>query len=146
MRVLIVDQDREGALGWHCGRTLARLSHEVSIFDLERRPGDEEPGRQRLRSLVARRLPFLARRVVARRNEGLVARVRSFKPDLVLFIKGRLVLPSTLEALRRMRERPLLANWYPDPELPLDDWDVLASLQSRLPRIFHRGGVVECIA
>jgi alanine racemase len=25
-------------------------------------------------------------------------------------------------------------------------WDVLASLQSRLPRIFHRHGVVECIA
>ena len=25
-------------------------------------------------------------------------------------------------------------------------WDVLASLQSRLPRIFHRGGIVECIA
>jgi alanine racemase len=25
-------------------------------------------------------------------------------------------------------------------------WDVLASLQSRLPRIFHRSGVVECIA
>lgn len=129
MRVLIVDLDRVGSLGWYCARAFRKLGHAVYTHDLERRPEPGEANKQRLRTFVARQAPFLARRIVAARNRGLVEKTRSLKPDLLLVIKGRLVLPGTLGELRRLKGRPLLVNWYPDAVLDLNSEEVLSAVR-----------------
>ncbi|MFC2171769.1 glycosyltransferase [Acidobacteriota bacterium] len=128
MKALVVDREQEGSLGWYCARTLSNMGHDVVTFDLERRPPPNAIAKRRLRTYAVRRFPSLARRVILHQNRRLVESVREAKPDLLLVIKGRLVLSQTLEEIHRIPGRPVIVNWYPDPLLDLNSHDVLPAI------------------
>jgi spore maturation protein CgeB len=109
MRILIVGYDTPGALERYCAAALRSLGHQVSYHDLHN---------ELIRHCRFRETPVLSDLEQAalrgRFNRRLVQAAQSERPDLVLVFKGVELAVATLERLRTLPGRPLLANWNPD--------------------------------
>lgn len=107
-RVLVVSPIFTGALGFFCQRAFEKMGHEVRAFDYRKVAlGDDylqfkEAGRLRiLRNIIG----------IRQMNRQLPQVVSSFRPDLVLAVKGELIEAATVAAIR---EKSAVALWYPD--------------------------------
>jgi spore maturation protein CgeB len=109
MRILIVGYDTPGALERYCAAGLRSLGHEVSYHDLHH---------ELIRYCRFHQTPVLSdieqAALRGRFNRRLTQVVESGRPDLVLVFKGVELAAATLERLRALPDRPLLANWNPD--------------------------------
>lgn len=54
-------------------------------------------------------------------DKRLIALAEKFMPDLVLVLKGEMVLPKTLRKLKELSSKPFLANWWVDNPIYQDD-------------------------
>src|SRR5690242_8285450 len=106
LRILFLGENWYGSCARACCYALRRLSHNVHDIDVQtffpqlRRKGSR---------LILRALePLLVREY----NDCVLHWARHFSPDLLLAFKGSLVLPETLQALRKQGIK--LYNYYPD--------------------------------
>jgi spore maturation protein CgeB len=109
MQILIVGTDTPGALERYCAAALRSLGHEVSYHDLHN---------ELIRYCRFRQTPVLSdieqAALRGRFNRRLIQAVERGRPDLVLVFKGVELAATTLERLRALPGRPVLANWNPD--------------------------------
>ncbi len=108
MKVLIAGVNREGALARMCLKAMRALGCECSLFDY-RSQASKTGSAAKLPGV--RRLDRLAR--VHRANQLLLREATSGSWDLVLVLKGELIAPKTLAAIRS-QSRARLVNWNPD--------------------------------
>ncbi|MGF1503522.1 MAG: glycosyltransferase [Anaerolineae bacterium] len=109
MNILIVGSDTPGALERYCAAALQSLGHAVAYHDTHTRIAVRSRFRQT--PLLSEAEFALHRR---RFNQSLLDRVQAEHPDLVLVFKGVELFAGTLDRLRGLLGRPLLANWNPD--------------------------------
>jgi spore maturation protein CgeB len=109
LSILIVSPSPEGSLAWFCSRALQRLGHQVTLFD----PRVLALGPNYATAGPPTRVRILRNRVgIWLMNRQLVRRARQAPPDLVLVIKGELILANTVKELARSGTPAAL--WYPD--------------------------------
>jgi spore maturation protein CgeB len=104
LRILLVSEDREGALVRSLEVGLRDLCHEVWVVD----PAPHTTRTAHRRSITAR-----ASRLVTLRSSGarLVEAVKQLRPDVTLLVKGRGIGP---EWVRRSKALSRVAIYYPD--------------------------------
>jgi len=109
MRVLLAGSIAPGALEHYCHRALLELGHSVMVHDRH----SELEVRSRFTST-----PVLAEleQIPLRQhyNRILLRLVKEWQPDLVFLVKGIELFARTLQNIRNLPQRPLLANWNPD--------------------------------
>lgn len=47
-------------------------------------------------------------------DRNLIKSAESFQPELVIVLKGEIILPKTLDKLKRLKSRPVVVNWWVD--------------------------------
>lgn len=123
MRILLAGCGSDDALGFTTRavqRTLARAGHAVDLFDYRARRVLPARRFDRLFGLVRRltRAGRLRRSLVGAQDlvmgRALVARAASFRPELVVVLKGDRIAPELLRDLRAAQAAPIV-NWFIDP-------------------------------
>jgi len=125
MKVWVAGEDQEGSLARMCRDGLAQCGVETALVDCRPAP---------LFSRLAARITGLGRitsawqQVLA--NSRFRARIRADQPDITLVIKGELLWPATLRAIRSQGGGRLV-NWNPDS--PFNPLTSTPSLVASLP-------------
>lgn len=112
MKVLIVNIEHVGSLGWYIKRALLKMGYHVELFDY--------------RKIAYRYINFPQKHMwgkiafsifrneaIKRMNIKLVNFAKSFSPDLIIVQKGEIIFP---EAIRRMKKilKAKIVVWHAD--------------------------------
>jgi spore maturation protein CgeB len=109
---LLVTPVFHGSLGNYCKRAFEDLGHQVEVFDYREQTFGRDYLTRKGRSLLAKIFSRLAP-PVPRMNRKLLRYAEQVRPDLLLAIKGELILPGTVQKLVEQMGFPALL-WYPD--------------------------------
>jgi spore maturation protein CgeB len=135
-RILLVGPHWFGGLTESVAHALRQLNCELEIFYFNKVVADdvsksiEIDTRENLRNIASRFgiTPTLFLRqlfwymVMSREiDRRLVQLANDFMPDLVLVLKGEMLLPKTLKKLKTISSKPVLANWWVDNPILQDD-------------------------
>lgn len=115
MTILLYGKFDPAALENSYQRAFEALGHRVLHFDVDQERGLFSRKIRVLQRLIRHLLP--ARRWLSRGlNAGLLARIRTGKPDLLLAFRGDFLMPETLRKARRLDVKIVIFN--PDNPFP----------------------------
>jgi spore maturation protein CgeB len=135
-RVLLVGPHWFGGLTESVASALRQLNCELEIFYFNKVIADgtarsiQVDTRENLKNIASRFgiTPTLFLRqlfwfmVMSREiDRKLVKLATQFMPDLILVLKGEMLLPKTLRKLKTISSKPVLANWWVDSPILQDD-------------------------
>lgn len=136
LRVLLVGPHWFGGLTESTASALRQLNCELEVFYFNKIVKDgssrsiQSDTRENFRN-VASQLgitpTFFLRQlfwfmVMSREIDKKLIRVANeFEPDLVLVLKGEMLLPGTLKKLKNISSKPVLVNWWVDNPILQDD-------------------------
>lgn len=122
MKILLVSptgQEVLGVITGYCKTALLNAGHEVKVFDFRESQylkGDVlsylKPKIKHLLNLSPRKISVINRIEINKMNISLFNAALSYKPDLILILKGETI---TKETLHKMRKKGFVtANWFMD--------------------------------
>jgi spore maturation protein CgeB len=122
MKILLVaptGQEVLGVITGYCKTALLNAGHEVNIFDFRKSQylkGDVlsylKPKIKNFFNLSPRKIPFIDRIEIDKMNISLFNIALSFKPDMILILKGESITKETLHKIRK--KGFVIANWFMD--------------------------------
>jgi spore maturation protein CgeB len=122
MKILLAaptGQEVLGIITGNCKTALLNAGHEVKIFDFRESQylkgnvlSYVKPKIKRLLNLSPRKIPVINRIEINKMNISLYNTALSYKPDLILILKGETIAKETLHKIRN--KGFVMANWFMD--------------------------------
>ena len=150
MKILYVGPDFPGSNGTCWRDAFIELGHEVRTVD----EGPFDPPPTTIAGNVWRKMRGVPPdRMIAGLNQSVLQQARSFRPDLIFFIKAYHILPETLDRLGEMAPRFVYMNddmFNPVNQTPyfaanVRKFDCMLTTKSYNVREFHRAGAPNAI-
>src|SRR4030043_1439796 len=122
MKILLVaptGQEVLGIITGYCKTALLNAGHEVMIFDFRESQYLKgnilsylKPKIKRILNLSPRKIPVINKIEIDKMNISLYNTALSYKPDLILILKGETIAKETLDKIRKRGF--VMANWFLD--------------------------------
>jgi spore maturation protein CgeB len=116
MKFLIVSHHTPWTIGASCKRALEQLGCQADIFYLNASTNIAEKAINGIRSHVRIIRPYLDSYWEELINKKLIKKVRDFKPDILLVIRGEELYPETLRRIKHEHSLCLI-TWWTEPRL-----------------------------
>jgi len=110
MRIFLsAPYEYEWYFGRYCAKALRNLGHEVKVFDHRKNAIPRRFGLSKI--------PLTREIGIYAKNLQLKREVKKYKPDFLFVLKGEIILPKTIEWVRKRLKIPTVL-WFPDdPQL-----------------------------
>lgn len=146
MKILVVGPDWFGKTATSCSAALRNLGHDVDVFYYHHHREQKMLNLRRfLRNSVSQPVKNLFRPVtyvqnsVSRTlvNNDLIRKCKVEKPELVIILKGEIILPSSIRLLKTLGVKCVAYWWFDDP------FDY-TSIHRNLPDAFREADAFFC--